>query len=191
MRTGRFLAFLMLWSVLQVDASELPCEVIRGNKAHNRIKLAFFAEGYTDAERIKYQNDVENMVCTLFAVSPFKEYREMFNVFRVWTPSKKSGISSESSDSTFFNGKVNNNILDISVNGSNFLQTTISDSAMFGGMHGMEIFQDLSVVVFNLNMIAGASAGAMVVLCTPYEAHTLAHELGHLYGKLKDEYDAT
>jgi hypothetical protein len=47
---------------LQVDASELPCEVIRGNKAHNRIKLAFFAEGYTDAERIKYQNDVENMV---------------------------------------------------------------------------------------------------------------------------------
>jgi hypothetical protein len=67
----------------------------------------------------------------------------MFNVFRVWTPSKKSGISSESMDSTFFNGTVDDNLLDISVNAFDSLKTTIRDSAMFGGMHGMEIFQDL------------------------------------------------
>lgn len=191
MRTGRFLAFLILWSVLNIDASEHPCEVIRGNKAHNRIKLAFFAEGYTEAERSKYETDVENMVCTLFTISPFKEYREMFNVFRVWTPSKKSGISSEESDSTFFNGTVNNNLLSISEKAFNSLDTLFNDSAMFGGMYGLETPQDLPVIIFNHNKRAGGAVGAMLVFCNRYEAHTLAHELGHMLGRLKDEYDAT
>jgi hypothetical protein len=183
---------ILLISTVQTFASEIRCNVIRGDKKHNRIKLAFFAEGYTEAERAKYENDVETMVCTLFTVSPFKEYKELFTVFRVWTPSKVSGLSITGTDSTFFGGYFSGNPY-ISEQGDGKLQTMMRDTALFGmtgGLRGMIIGLDVPVVLFNYNKIAGRTDGGTVINCSPFTAHALLHEMGHLMGHLEDEYDA-
>jgi hypothetical protein len=183
--------YILLISAVQVYASEPQCDIIRGDKKHNRIKLAFFAEGYTDAERATYEKDVETMVCTLFTVSPFKEYKELFTVFRVWTPSKVSGLSISGTDSTYFGGYFSGNPY-ISEQGDVKLRTMMRDTALFGmtgGSRGMIIGLDLPVVVFNYNKISGRTEGGMVINCSPFTAHALLHELGHLLGHLEDEYD--
>jgi hypothetical protein len=50
-------------------------------------------DGYTAAEMDKWHKDARRLVETLFAVSPFKEKRSLFNVWAVDTPAEESGVA--------------------------------------------------------------------------------------------------
>ena len=55
--------------------------------------MLILGDGYTAAERAKFEKDARRLVDILFATSPFKERKADFNVWGLCPPAAESGIS--------------------------------------------------------------------------------------------------
>ena len=64
----------------------------RGDPAE-KLDLLILGDGYTAAERGKFERDARRLMGVLFATSPFKERERDINVWGLVPPSKDSGIS--------------------------------------------------------------------------------------------------
>ena len=53
--------------------------------------IVFMADGFTEAERDKYQQAAESAIDFMFSVQPFKEFREYFSAYIGWKASTESG----------------------------------------------------------------------------------------------------
>jgi hypothetical protein len=58
-----------------------------------KVDLLLLGDGYTAAERPKFEADARRLLDVLFSTSPFKERRSDFNVWGLAPPSAESGIS--------------------------------------------------------------------------------------------------
>ena len=64
----------------------------RGDPA-DKLDLLILGDGYTAAERGKFERDARRLMGVLFATSPFKERERDINVWGLVPPSTDSGIS--------------------------------------------------------------------------------------------------
>lgn len=58
-----------------------------------KVDFLILGDGYTAAERPKFEKDARRLMDMLFAQSPFKEHRADFNVWGICPPAQESGIS--------------------------------------------------------------------------------------------------
>src|SRR5262249_32293350 len=58
-----------------------------------KVDFLILGDGYTAAERKKFEGDARKLVEILFATSPFKERRRDFNVWAICPPAEESGVS--------------------------------------------------------------------------------------------------
>ena len=97
-------AFREIWSVLVdpkdmfVDTSkpESPgplLEIQKSGDPAEKVDFLIIGDGYTAAERPKFEKDARRLTEILFSVAPFKEHRSDFNVWGLCPPSEESGIS--------------------------------------------------------------------------------------------------
>jgi hypothetical protein len=97
-------AFREVWSVAIDPASPLiarapppaaarPWAVIENGPPADKVDLLLLGDGYTAGEMDKWHRDAKRMADLLFAVSPFKEHRQDFNVWAIDAPSDASGVS--------------------------------------------------------------------------------------------------
>lgn len=97
-------AFREIWSVLVdpkdmfVDSSKpaSPGPLVGLQKSGDpadKVDFLIIGDGYTPAERSKFEKDARRLMEILFTVSPFKERRSDFNVWALCPPSEESGIS--------------------------------------------------------------------------------------------------
>jgi len=63
----------------------------------NKVDLLVLGDGYTAAERGKFEKDARRFMEMLFAVSPFREHRKDFNVWGLCPAAEESGIARPSS----------------------------------------------------------------------------------------------
>jgi IgA Peptidase M64/Peptidase M64 N-terminus len=73
-------------------AGELMALQHSGEPAH-KLDLLILGDGYTAAERPKFEKDARRLMDVLFRTSPFKERRDDFNVWGLVPPAVQSGIS--------------------------------------------------------------------------------------------------
>ncbi|MCC7125770.1 MAG: peptidase M64 [Acidobacteria bacterium] len=59
----------------------------------SKVDLLLIGDGYTTAERAKFETDAKRLLDVLFATSPFKERRTDFNVWGLVPPARESGVS--------------------------------------------------------------------------------------------------
>ena len=59
----------------------------------DKVDLLILGDGYTAAERGKFEAQARKVTELLFAQSPFKEHRQDFNVWALCPPSRESGVS--------------------------------------------------------------------------------------------------
>ncbi len=64
----------------------------RGDPAE-KLDLLILGDGYTAAERVKFERDARRLVDTLFATSPFKERERDINVWGLCPAAAQSGVS--------------------------------------------------------------------------------------------------
>ena len=101
---GEGAAFREVWS-LPVDPASPAMDrtpspaagrvwaVVENGPPADKVDLLLLGDGYTAADMDKWHRDATRMAGLLFAVSPFKEHRQDFNVWAIDTPSERSGVS--------------------------------------------------------------------------------------------------
>src|SRR2546430_14936565 len=62
-----------------------------------KVDLLVLGDGYTVAERPKFEKDAGRFVEAIFSTSPFLEHRSDFNVWGLCPPAEESGVSRPSS----------------------------------------------------------------------------------------------
>ena len=150
-----------------------------------KLDFLILGDGYTLAERGKFERDARKLVTTLFATSPFKERQGDINVWGLVPPAAESGVSRPSQGiyrrspigSTYdaFDSEryvltfENKNFRDVAANAPYEVTEILVNSATYGGggIYGL------------YSTVAADNA---------YAAYVFVHEFGHHIAALADEY---
>ncbi len=151
----------------------------------DKVDFLILGDGYTAAERGKFERDARRLVEILFAVSPFKERRNDFNVWGLCPPSEESGVSRPSTGvhrrsrvgATYDAFGSERYVL-------TFENRSLRDVASFAPYEFIEILTNSRTYggggIFNLYSTVAADS-----LWSP---HVFVHEFGHHFAGLGDEY---
>ena len=188
--------FREIWTVnvdpkdkfVDTSAPAPPGDVIAIQKSGDpaeKVDFLILGDGYTAAERGKFERDARRMLDILFSTSPFKEHRADFNVWGVCPPARESGISRPST------GVHKRSPLGTSYDAfgsERYILTydnrAFRDIAQFAPYEFAEILVNGKTYggggIFNLyGTVAVDSAAA---------AYVFVHEFGHHFAALADEY---
>ena len=150
-----------------------------------KLDFLILGDGYTAAERSKFERDARKLVATLFATSPFKERQGDINVWGLVPPAAQSGVSRPSQGiyrrspigSTYdaFDSEryvltfENKAFRDIAANAPYEVAEILVNSATYGGggIYGL------------YSTVAADNA---------YAPYVFVHEFGHHIAALADEY---
>jgi hypothetical protein len=189
-------AFREIWSII-VDPKDMfvdtskpasPGGVIElQNSGDPAVKVDFLimGDGYTAAERKKFESDARRLLDILFATSPFKERRSDFNVWGICPAADESGVSRPST------GLHRRSPLGASYDafGSEryvltFDNHVVRDIASFAPYEFIEIITNSRTYggggIFGLYSTVAADSEQ-----APY---VFVHEFGHHFAGLADEY---
>ena len=173
-----------------VDTSSPPSpgaliEIEKNGEPARKVDVLLLGDGYTAAERGKFERDARRMIEILFATSPFKERRRDFNVWGLAPPAAASGISRPSTGvhlaspigATYDAFGSERYVL-------TFNNRAMREVAAFAPYEFIEILTNSRTYggggIFNLySTVAADSAQA------PY---VFVHEFGHHFAALADEY---
>jgi hypothetical protein len=160
-------------------------EIQKSGPSADKVDFLILGDGYTAAERGKFEKDARRLAELLFAVSPFKERRSDFNVWGLCPPAEESGISRPSTGvhrrtrvgATYDAFGVERYIL-------TFENRSFRDVASFAPYEFVEILTNSKTYggggIFGLYSTVAADS-----LWAPY---VFVHEFGHHFAGLADEY---
>jgi len=176
------------------SAASFPCDKIMGVEGRGRIPLVFFPEGFVETTRQEYDTAVAQGIVKLFAVSPYREYRDYFTVYKAWIPSKNGTIGSKPSDSTVFHAYYPGNAP--AMTGIEpHLWTQVDTSFRCRDRRPDFLTNAISVIFVHQYAMSGAgvtyNSRLTVLLGHTGFDQVLPHELGHAIGALVDEYGQT
>jgi hypothetical protein len=189
-------AFVELWSVVVdpkdifIDASSPApvgpvLEIQKTGDPADRVDFLILGDGYTLAERAKFEKDARRLAELLFQVEPFKSRRRDFNVWGICPPAEESGISRPSTGihrrsrigATYDAFGVERYIL-------TFENRSFRDVASFAPYEFVEILTNTRTYggggIFGQYGTVAADS-----LWAPY---VFVHEFGHHFAALADEY---
>jgi hypothetical protein len=175
-----------------VDPSSPPAsaagallEIERNGSSAQKVDFLILGDGYTAAERGKFEKDAKRLVDILFSTSPFKERRRDFNVWGLCPPAAESGISRPSTGvhrrspagATYDAFGSERYVL-------TFENRAMRDVAAFAPYEFIEILTNSRTYggggIFGLYSTVAADS-----LWSPY---VFIHEFGHHFAALADEY---
>jgi hypothetical protein len=158
-------------------------KVLNSGDSLNRVDLVFLSEGYTSRQLSQFSTDVDNIVQGYFNVSPYKEYKNLYNVWRVEVASNQTGagIGGRPIDTQF---------------GANFgcynieRLLCVDEGKVLNYINSiMPSHQaDQIVVVVNTSTYGGAGGTVATMSLAPAAIDLALHEVGHSFGQLADEY---
>lgn len=160
-------------------------EVQKKGDAHQKIDIAFIAEGYTLAEEGKLEADLERFVQVFFRQEPYKTYKDRFNIYGVFKPSEESGCDEPS------HGSFKNTALSAtfdSLGSERYLLT--EDNKSFRDIAAHVPYDALFLMVNHKRYGGG---GIYNLYCTftvdnQWFEYLFLHEFGHSFAGLGDEY---
>jgi hypothetical protein len=150
-----------------------------------KVNLLMLGDGYTAAERGKFEKDAKRAVDILFSRSPFKEHRNDFNVWGLCPAAAESGVSRPST------GVYRNSPIGTSYDtfaSERYLMTTnnraLREAASYAPYEFIEILVNADTYggggIFNLY--------ATVAIDSQWAPYLFIHEFGHHFAGLADEY---
>jgi hypothetical protein len=150
-----------------------------------KVDLLLLGDGYTAAERGKFQRDAARLVDVLFATSPFKERRNDFNVWGLVPPARESGIARPS----------------LGVHRANPVGSTYDafgseryvltfDNRAFRSLASYAPYDVVEIVVNGRTYGGGGiyNLYSTVAADNAFAPYVFVHEFGHHFAALADEY---
>ena len=166
-----------------------PVTTIRDNgDPAVRIDLVILGDGYTAADQSKYEADVDSLIASFFAVEPYNEYQNYFNVHRIDVTSNESGVDHPET------GTFRDTALNSYYNCAGIQRLICTDLGAVNTVlsASVAVNQREIVLVMVNDPEYGGSGGSIAVISTHAAVVDLAlHELGHSFGLLADEYTSS
>ncbi|MBK8804176.1 MAG: hypothetical protein IPN71_19380 [Fibrobacteres bacterium] len=188
-RTLRALGAVSFLCLVANTHAAFDCQLVKGKEGGDRIPLIFYAVGYTQAEKSRYEADVEEAIEAMLNAPPYREYREHFTIYRAWTPSLKSGLAYAPSDSTFARIHLDTATGLLDWPDVVFYQPG-SDSIFSCGGRGQNFTRDNpGVLLVNSDYRGGVAFQFRWATFARQHWNTMLHELGHALTYLADEYE--
>ncbi|HXB57060.1 MAG TPA: IgA Peptidase M64 [Vicinamibacteria bacterium] len=195
-KRGKNGAFREIWSVLvdpqspAIDSSPPSpgtkvWAVMKNGEPRDKVDLLLMGDGYTAAEMEKWHRDARRMADLLFAVSPFKERRQDFNVWALDTPSDESGVARPS------DGVHHRSALRAGYDafGSERYVLTLDNKRMREAAASAP-YEFVEILVNDRKYGGGGifNLYATVAADSAWAPYVFVHEFGHHFAGLADEY---
>ncbi len=173
-----------------VDAAAPPSpgpviEIQRSGPVEEKLDLLLVGDGYTEAERGKFEKDARRLVEALFEHEPFRSRRAGFNVWGLCPPAGERGISRPL---TGVHRRTRVGTTYDAFGSERYVLTfenrTLRDVASFAPY-------DALAIVANANVYGGGgifNLYATVAADSRWSEYIFVHELGHALAGLADEY---
>ncbi len=195
-KEGKELDFHEVWSTVIdpkdkfIDSSHPPSPgplltVQKSGEPAAKVDLLIIGDGYTAAERAKFEQDVHRFTEILFSRSPFREHRQDFNVWALCPAAEESGISRPS---TGMHRRSPLGSTYDTFDSERYILTTdnraLRDAASYAPYEFIEILVNGKTYggggIFNLY--------ATVAADNEWSPYVFVHEFGHHFAGLADEY---
>lgn len=150
-----------------------------------KVDLLILGDGYTEAERGKFEKDARRLVDTLFAHSPFKERRKDFNVWGLAPAAKESGISRPST------GTYRRSPLGCTYDAFDSERYVLTfDNRAWRDVASFAPYDVVEMLVNGRTYGGGGIFGlyATVASDNAFSPYVFVHEFGHHFAGLADEY---
>ena len=165
-----------------------PAPVITIQKTgdpETKVDFLILGDGYTAAEKAKFEADARRLTETLFSTSPFKENRRKFNVWALCPPAAESGISRPST------GQYRDNPIGATYDafGSERYVLTF-DNRSLRRAAAFAPYEFIEVLVNNRTYGGGGifNLYSTVASDNAFSNYVFVHEFGHHFAGLADEY---
>jgi hypothetical protein len=173
-----------------VDRSPVPArgEVItlfENGPPDRKVDLLVLADGYTAAERDKFQKDATRLVDVMFETEPYKRHRSDFNVRALFEASPESGISNPRKNVW------HDSPLGLSFNAFDTDRYVLTFANKALREAAAQAPYDALILLFNERKYGGGgifNLWATVAADTEPAAYVFVHEFGHSFAGLADEY---
>ncbi|MDB5235800.1 MAG: hypothetical protein JWR44_2793 [Hymenobacter sp.] len=194
-KTATLWLFLLLCGTLATPAlaQTFPVDtLVKTGPLNRRINLVFVPDGYQASEMPLFITRVNQTLTSLFAQSPFLEYRPYFNAFAIRVPSVQSGsthprTAADCGTTTAFSAN-----------------TYLNSAFDFGGIHRLLVPQanaalgsvlannfpgfDQVFVLVNSTEYGGSGGAYATASANASSTEIMVHEIGHSFAGLADEY---
>ena len=149
-----------------------------------RIDIVIMGDGYTAAEQALFQSDADAAINFLLnSVSPFSDYKSYFNVYRVNAISNQSGVDQPP-------GIYRDTALNCTYTYIMGRYLPICDGATVMEAADLAPGNDVRMVLINDTIYGGTGASSQAVASNALNmSPVMAHEFGHTFGGLHDEYN--
>ena len=151
----------------------------------DKVDLLLLGDGYTAAERKRFEADSKRLLAVLFATSPFKERRNDFNVWGLVPASRESGISRPST------GIYRSNPVSSTYDAFGSERYILAfDNKAFRRLASYAPYDVVEIVVNGRTYGGGGIYGlySTVAADSSEAPYIFVHEFGHHFAALADEY---
>ena len=188
------IAAMVLVQPVEAVAAKVSA-VLSNGPPEKRINFVILAEGYQAFEESKFLSDATNTINNLLVNQPFLEYGSYFNAFAIFVESQESGADHPASNiwkNTYFNSTFDTfgraDLLSIPPN--NFDNNAANGEGKVTSL-AEDVFPlyDVPIVIVNDSKTGGSAGRMAVVSAAPGSREILAHEMGHGFAGLGDEYE--
>jgi hypothetical protein len=160
-------------------------EVLKNGNPHEKVDIAFVAEGYTTGEEKKLEADLKRFVGVLFSQEPYKTHKSLFNICGVFKPSAQSGCD-EPSYGIYKNTAVSATF--DSLGSERYVLTEDNKS-----LHDIAAHVPYDTLFIMVNHKRYGGGGIYNFFCTftvdnQWYEYLMLHEFGHSFAGLGDEY---
>jgi hypothetical protein len=160
-------------------------EAQKSGDPHEKVDLAFIAEGYAAEDRDKFKADVDRLSAYLFTVEPYKSAKDRFNIRGVFHPSAERAMD-EPRQRVY-----KKTLLNASFNAFDLDRYMLIEEDHRMHEIAAEVPYDAIIVLVNSKRYGGGSIGFDYCVSTvdnTVSPQVLVHELGHSFAGLADEY---
>ncbi|HEY8535576.1 MAG TPA: M64 family metallopeptidase [Vicinamibacterales bacterium] len=189
-------AFREIWSLIVdpedrfIDRAAPPSpgpviELLTSGDPAEKVDLLILGDGYTAAERGKFEADARRMVDILFSYEPFRSRRQDFNVWGLCPPAAESGVSRPSTG-TYRRSPVG---ATYDAFGSERYVLTFDNRAL-RDIASHVPYEFIEILVNNRTYGGGGifNLYATVAADSTWAPYLFVHEFAHHFAGLADEY---
>jgi hypothetical protein len=175
-------------SIIKDEVKDSNVSVYRSHYSgnpHKMVDVAILGEGYTAADKDKFERDLGRFTGTLFRYEPFKSNQSRFNIYGVLKPSEESGVDEPRADifkNTTLNATFN------SLGSERYLMT--EDNRAMRDLAAHVPYDSIYLMVNHERYGGGGIYNLYAAFTTDNQwgEYVFIHEFGHSFGGLGDEY---